>query len=196
MPENSRMLQAVIISGPNGAGKSTLARRLLPPSLAFVNADEIAKSLGPAAGGNLDLQAGRLALQRMDELEARRESFAVETTLASRSLAPRMDRLKGVGYEFHLMYVWLPSADLAVRRVADRVSRGGHNIPPDVIHRRYAAGLRNFFDIYKPLADSWVLYDNELAGDARLIARQLPDEPAEIRDVRVWELIQERIAHG
>ena len=163
--------QIIILAGPNGAGKSTIATRLIPPSIPFLNADEIAKGLTAEETKNKDVLAGRMLLRQMDELEAQRASFAVETTLASRSLAPRIARLQQSGYRFGLTYVWVPNADLSVQRVAERVRRGGHHIPEDVIRRRYEAGLRNFFQIYVPLADRWRLYDNSELGQPVLVAR-------------------------
>src|SRR5690348_4581590 len=114
---------ALVIGGPNGAGKSTLATILNEPGIFFLNADEIAKSL-PAHLAHRDVHAGRLFLENLDRLVAERVDFAIETTLASRSLAPRIRQLKVIGYELTLAYVWIPSPDLAVKRVASRVRKG------------------------------------------------------------------------
>jgi predicted ABC-type ATPase len=109
-------------------------------------------------------------LKRMDALAAKRVSFGLESTLAARSLAPRLRDLISRGYEFHLVFLYLPSADLAVARVADRVRMGGHNVPEDTIRRRYASGLRNFFSLYQPIATAWKMLDNSQAGRMDLIA--------------------------
>src|SRR5262245_55089260 len=101
-------------------------------------------------------------LERMDALAARGVSFGLESTLAARSLAPRLRNLISRGYEFHLVFLYLPSADLAVARVADRVRLGGHNVPEATIRRRYESGLRNFFSLYQPIATSWRIFDNSL----------------------------------
>ena len=144
------MPQIVILAGPNGAGKSTAASTLLSQEITFLNADEIAKGL-PLSSGR-DVQAGRLLLSRLDDLQAERRDIAIETTLASRTLAPRIERLQRVGYRFNLYFFWLPSPEMAIQRVALRVLSGGHDIPEPVIRRRYAAGLNNFFSLYQPLA--------------------------------------------
>ena len=163
--------QILIIAGPNGAGKSTSAPGLLSQETTFLNADEIAKGLPGLATPARDVQAGRLLLHQLDELEARQADIAVETTLSSRTLAPRIARLQNAGYRFYLFFFWLPNADMAVARVAERVRRGGHDIPEPTIRRRYVAGLRNFFSLYRPLANTWRMYDNTRAGEPGLIAK-------------------------
>ncbi len=179
--------QIIVIAGPNGAGKSTLAATYIPPSVPFLNADEIAKGLTAEETPNKDVMAGRIMLRQLDELEAQSASFAVETTLASRSLAPRITRLQASGYRFRLIYVWVPNADLSVQRVAERVRRGGHHIPEDVIRRRYEAGLRNFFQIYAPLADKWALFNNSVLGRPQVVARGLK----QMRDPNLWMRLYE-----
>jgi predicted ABC-type ATPase len=145
--------QVLILSGPNGAGKSTPAAFLVPEGVAFVNDDEIAKELSTAPTPIVELRAGRLMLERLYELGCRRVDFALETTLANRAFAPRIERLRNAGYRVHLFYLWLPSADLAVARVAERVRCGGHHVPEETIRRRYDAGLRNFLYLYRPIVD-------------------------------------------
>jgi predicted ABC-type ATPase len=120
--------QLIVIAGPNGAGKSTAASRLLPEGMTFVNADEVAKSLPGYPSKSVDLQAGRLVLEQMDQLEDQGADFAVETTLATRALATRIVRLRQSGYHFRLIFLWSPSADFSIQRVAARVRAGGHVI--------------------------------------------------------------------
>ncbi len=163
------MPQIVILAGPNGAGKSTAATGLLSQEITFLNADEIAKGL-PSSSGQ-DVQAGRLLLSRLAELQSQGRDIAVETTLASRTLAPRVERLQRDGYRFLLYFFWLPSPEMAIQRVAQRVLSGGHNIPEPVIRRRYAAGLNNFFSLYQPLANLWRVYDNTQTATPALIAK-------------------------
>jgi predicted ABC-type ATPase len=162
----------IIIAGPNGAGKSTSARQLLNDALDvrdFVNADVIANGLSAFKPEGVSIQAGRIMLNRLDELAKHRASFAFETTLATRSFAPRIGNLKRVGYDFHLIYLWLPSAELAIARVQQRVQQKGHHVPDDVVRRRYQKGLRNFFDLYRPLATSVRLYNSaDLSGPRRI----------------------------
>lgn len=152
-----------IIAGCNGAGKTTASMSILPEVLdcrEFVNADEIAKGLSPFKPEEVAIEAGKLMLQRIDTLLSRHVSFAIETTLATRSYKNLVERTKASGYQVILLFFWLSSPEMAEMRVAQRVASGGHNIPKDVIHRRYWAGLRNLFEIFVPIVDLWSLYDN------------------------------------
>lgn len=152
-----------IIAGCNGAGKTTASMSILPEVLdcrEFVNADEIAKGLSPFKPEEVAIEAGRLMLQRIDTLLSRHVSFAIETTLATRSYKNLVERAKASGYQVILLFFWLSSPEMAEMRVAQRVASGGHNIPKDVVHRRYWAGLRNLFEIFVPIVDLWSLYDN------------------------------------
>jgi len=136
--------EILVIAGPNGAGKSTCAARYLPDGMAFLNAVEVAKSLPGFPSTSVDMQAARIILDEMKERERRRESFAVETTLATRSLASRVARLRNAGFRLHLVYLWSPSVDFSIQRVAARVRAGGHSIPEETIRRRYVASFKNF----------------------------------------------------
>ena len=152
-----------IISGCNGAGKTTASYSVLPKLLdckQFVNADEIAKGLSPFCPESVAIQAGKLMLLRIEELLTADETFSIETTLATRSYSELVKRAQEKGYKVTLLYFWLNSPELAVERVARRVSEGGHNIPKDVIYRRYEKGLKNLFDIFIPIVDSWMIVDN------------------------------------
>ncbi len=158
-----RSPEIVVVAGPNGAGKSTTASVLLPENLSidqFVNADLIALGLSPFAPERSAFAAGRIMLKRIHELSEAGVSFAFETTLAARSYAPFLREAKHAGYLVHVVYIWLNSVELAVARVAHRVQQGGHDIPRELIERRYWRGLRNLFSIYMPLANSWTLCDN------------------------------------
>ena len=165
--------ELVVLAGPNGAGKSTLAPWLLRDGWGirdFVNADEIAKGLSGFHPESVALQAGRLMWERLEELAASRKSFAFETTLASRTYAPWIAKRRAEGYQTRLVFIVLPSAELAIQRVTDRVRAGGHHIPDDVIRRRYASGLRNLFELYLPLMDRWQVLDGTEPADMRLVA--------------------------
>jgi predicted ABC-type ATPase len=182
----------IVIGGPNGAGKSTLASLYVPPSMTFVNADEVAKTLPTYPSRDADLQAGRIVIEQMEELGNRRASFAVETTLAGRTLAAHIGRLRRVeGYVFQLIFIWSPSVELCVQRVASRVRRGGHHIPEETIRRRYSAGIRNFFGLYQPLADRWYVYNNSALGDPRLVAEGGVGEDLRIHDPSSWNSMVE-----
>lgn len=152
-----------IIAGCNGAGKTTASMTVLPEILdcrEFVNADEIAKGLSPFDPEKVAVEAGKIMLQRIDYLLSHKETFAIETTLATRSYKALVERAQSLGYEVVLLFFWLPSPSYAEQRVATRVASGGHNIPQEVIHRRYWRGIQNLFNIFVPIVDRWALYDN------------------------------------
>lgn len=154
-----------IISGPNGAGKTTASYSVLPKILQcreFVNADEIARGLSPFNPESVAIEAGRLMLNRIGELLRRNESFSIETTLSTRSYFRLVEQAHQQGYEVTLLYFWLKSPKQAIERVAERVSKGGHNIPCEIIIRRYYEGIDNLFNIYMPIVDTWILVDNSL----------------------------------
>lgn len=152
----------VIIAGPNGAGKTTFAREFLPNEAHcpnFVNADLIAAGLSPFAPELAAFKAGRLMLEAIAEHTRRGDSFAFETTLSGLTYAQMIPAWRADGYAVKLMFLALPDVEMALARVAARVAQGGHNVPEDVVRRRFAAG-RNHFNHYKQLVDSWQLYDN------------------------------------
>lgn len=153
----------VIIAGPNGAGKTTFAREFLPHEANcpdFINADLIAAGLSPFNPDAAAMRAGRLMLEEIEKRVAQRRSFAFETTLSGRGYAHKIRVWQGFGYHVKLIFLGLPTADMAVARVAARVTQGGHNVPEEVIRRRFRAGLENLDTIYKPLVNGWLLYDN------------------------------------
>jgi len=179
----------VVLGGPNGAGKSTAAPRLLRGSLRveeFVNADTLAQGLSAFRPQDVALEAGRITLARLDSLESQRKSFAFESTLASHALVRRLRRLKKRGYSVHVVYLWLPTVDLALARVAERVRTGGHDVPADTVRRRFDRGRRNFFTLYRALADTWRLYDASAITGPRLAATGGQEEPTKLRDPKTW----------
>lgn len=160
-----------IIAGCNGAGKTTASFNVLPQILncrEFVNADEIAKGLSPFCPESVAIQAGKLMLERIEALLHENVSFAIETTLATRSYKNLVLRAREKGYNVSLLFFWLESPEVACERVRKRVSEGGHNIPVDTIYRRYWLGLENLFQIFMPIVDDWSLYDNN--NETNLIA--------------------------
>jgi len=178
-----------VIAGPNGAGKSTSAPELLSGVrrvAEFVNADVIQKERRVS-----EIAAGRITLNRLTALTEARKDMAFETTLASHLLLPRIRAMQASGYFFHLFFFWLPSADMAVNRVASRVASGGHHIPEDVIRRRYDRGLENFFNHYSPAADSWSLFNNT-ERTARKISWRDIGEPVRVEDNGLWRQLVSR----
>jgi len=181
----------IVLAGPNGAGKSTLAPMLLRDTLSltqYVNADVIAQGLAGFDPYGAALEAGRIMLARLHELAESSQSFAFETTLASRSFTPWLKRLMVQQWKFKLVFLWLPSPDLAVQRVSDRVQGGGHDVPEDVIRRRYFRGLSNFHKLYKPIASSWIVYDNSVTFMPDLIASGGENDSIEVHDADRWNL--------
>jgi predicted ABC-type ATPase len=163
MPTHGKHPSLYIIAGPNGAGKTTFARNFLPRYAncrEFVNADLIASGLSPFAPEDVSFRAGRLLLERIHELATQKIDFAFETTLSGHTYLPFLKSCKTSGYHIHLHFLWLETVDLALARIADRVSKGGHDIPESVVRRRFSKGLRNLFHLYRPVLDSWIVFDN------------------------------------
>ena len=160
-----------IIAGPNGAGKTTFATEFLPNEAdcpLFINADIIAAELNPSEPHLVAFQAGRQMLEQIREHVRKGESFAFETTLSGRGYARRIPRWREQGYRVKLFFLRLPSPEMSIARVAQRVLEGGHDVPEAVIRRRFDAGRRNFEQVYKGLVDGWILYDNSGVVPERL----------------------------
>jgi predicted ABC-type ATPase len=183
--------RVVVFAGPNGAGKSTHADAILAALgvETFVNADYIARGL---SGRNTDVvafEAGRIMLKRLRQLGDAGVDFAFESTLSSRTFAPFLRKLKAQGYQVVIYYFSLANATLAVNRVKIRVIQGGHDVPADVIRRRFGRSLSNFFTIYAPLANQWALFDNSSSPQALPVAAQLADELI-ITETKTWQKLQ------
>jgi predicted ABC-type ATPase len=188
----------ILLAGPNGAGKSTAAPDLLHGALhvdEFVNADVIARGLSAFNPEGAALDAGRAMLTRLKELAAQRKNIAFESTLASRTFAPWIRQLKKEGYKFHLFYFWLPSPEVCVDRVRRRKALGGHTVPAETIHRRYHAGIRNFFELYNPIAYRWEFTDNT-AKPGSLVASGGEGIKEKIIDAALWAKLKEEYRHG
>jgi predicted ABC-type ATPase len=166
-----------IIAGCNGAGKTTASFTILPEIIEckeFVNADEIAKGLSPFQPEKVAFESGRIMLNRINELLTENKSFAFETTLSTRSYKNKIELAKQNGYTTTLLFFWLQSVELAKERVKIRVSEGGHNIEPEIIERRYKNGIKNLFDIYLPIIDGALIFDNS-NGRHELLAQKTID---------------------
>ena len=170
----SKLPKLYIIAGCNGAGKTTASFTILPEILGckeFINADEIAKGLSPFQPESVAVQAGRIMLARMDELLQKGETFAFETTLATKSYKQKIEWAQDNGYEVTLLFFWLDSPNIAKERVAQRVAEGGHSIPLETIERRYYNGIANLFTIYIDIVDICYIFDNS-EGRKELIAQK------------------------
>lgn len=180
-----------IISGCNGAGKTTASFTILPEILEckeFVNADEIAKGLSPFQPETVAFEAGRIMLHRINELLDSDKNFSFETTLATKSYKHKIIEAKQKGYNIILLFFWLENYELAIERVKTRVLEGGHNIPEDVIKRRYINGIKNLFDIYLEIVDQALVFDNS-EGNHKLIAEKSLSENIVIFEQEKFNLL-------
>ena len=183
------MPHIIVIAGPNGAAPALLHGLLGIEH--FVNADVIARGLSAFDPESVSIQAGRIMLGRLRELASRGEDFAFETTLASRSFAPWIaDLRRDAGYRLLLHYLWVPTPDFSVARVARRVQEGGHFVPPEVVRRRFYGGVSNFFTLYRPIADEWHVYDNSRTAALYRVAQGQGSELPIVYDESIWERIQ------
>lgn len=182
-----------IIAGCNGAGKTTASFTILVDSLdckEFVNADEIAKGLSPFQPEKVAFEAGRIMLERINDLLERNDSFSFETTLSSRTYKDFICRAKAKNYKVTLLFFWLQSIELAKERVRTRVLEGGHNIQENVIERRYFRGIKNLFEIYLNLVDATLIFDNSF-GKHQLIAKTNNSKEFEITDIEKFKKLKE-----
>jgi len=181
-----------VIAGPNGSGKTTFATMFLPEYVRcpnFVNADLIAQGLAPFEPRSAAMKAGRLVLQQIQDFARQGVEFAFETTLSGKSYVHLFSELKTKGYALHLFLLWIPSAELAIARIKERVAEGGHHVPAEDVRRRFGRGISNFFHLYEPLLDSWMLFDNSKAKPMLIAKRR--NSHREILDEQLFELIQQ-----
>lgn len=182
----------IIVGGPNGAGKTSSAPSIIPRRLRiheFINADEIARGLSPFNPEGAAVAAGRLMMESIKSLVQRGQSFAFETTCAGRAHAYWLRKCKAADWQVTLLFLWLPTPQAAINRVAKRVREGGHGIPPDVVIRRWKAGATNMRNIYLPLSDFAMIYDNSDEGRVLIAERKL-DVPLVVYDAARWAMIE------
>ncbi len=186
------MPEIYVFGGCNGSGKTTLAIKILSSlnnQLEFINADIIAAEINPNNVNAVAIQASRLMLERLNTLLRQGKDFAFETTLAARTFAKFLRKCKAQGYRINLIYVCLESAELAVNRVAKRVASGGHNIPEDIIRRRYERGKKNFVELYLPIADRFQVYDNSGNNNNLIAYRSDLNQKIIIIKLDIWNQI-------
>ena len=186
------MPRLYIISGCNGAGKTTASYSLLPEMLGckeFVNSDEFAKGLSPFDPSKASIQASRYMLMKIRYLLKRNQDFAVETTLATRTLMKIVKQAQAAGYTVTLLYFWLNSPELAVERVRARVAAGGHDIPEETIIRRYHTGIYYFFNLYSPICERWILADNSQIP-FKVIAEGSKNDLLTVRNEEIYQKIK------
>lgn len=183
-----------IIAGCNGAGKTTASFTVLPEMLdcdEFINADEIARGLSPLNPDKAAIEAGRIMLTKIDKLLHNKKDFAFETTLSTKSYTKTIERARQLGYQITLVFFWLDSVDLAIERVKIRVLEGGHNIPKPVIIRRYYSGLTNLFNLYIPICDYWMIFNNSVSS-SMLIAEGYQDKDIDIKNISTFDTIKQQ----
>jgi predicted ABC-type ATPase len=186
-------MELYIIGGPNGAGKTTFAREFLPKYADcqnFVNADLIAQGMAPFSPQTAALRAGRMMLDEIRSFAKKRVSFAFETTLSGRSHMALLRHLKAEGYEIHLFFLWLKTVDLALSRVRERVSRGGHDVPEQIIRRRFERSMQNFLLHYRQIAHAWTLFDN--SGESPRVVALGKDEKFRIINKSIYTALVKR----
>jgi predicted ABC-type ATPase len=182
-----------IIAGCNGAGKTTASFTVLPEMLKcdiFINADEIARGLSPLKPELSSIEAGRLMLKKINDYIPLQKDFAFETTLSSRTFRNTILRSRKAGYETTLIFFWLNSVELAYERVETRVLEGGHHVPKNIIARRYYAGIRNLFDIYIPISDYWMIFDNSKKMSSELIAEGIKTNSSIIKNIAKFDRLK------
>lgn len=191
------MPRVAVMAGINGAGKTTASREVLLHVLhipVFANADAIARGLNAFNPESEAVRAGRVLLDWLRDLAAARRDFAFETTLAARTYAGWLRDLKATGYEVYLYYFWLDSPETSIARVAERVRAGGHHIPDETIRQRYAKSVRNFFELYRPLADGWRVYDN--SGKQNRLVAVGAAENLHVIDGPTWDAVERSADRG
>lgn len=179
-----------IIAGPNGSGKTTFAKKFLPfyaHCEHFINADLIAQGLSPFSPSIASLKAGRLVLKEIQEFSDKSANFAFETTLSGKTYLSLLRKLKDKGYRLHLFFLWIPSSGLALERIKERVANGGHNVPAVDVRRRFRRSIENFFNVYEPCLETWMLFDN--SGEIPHLVAERVDGKLSVDDDDLFRII-------
>ncbi|MGB3851590.1 MAG: zeta toxin family protein [Tunicatimonas sp.] len=187
------MKNLYVVAGCNGAGKTTASYTILPEILnckEFVNADEIARGISPFQPEKVGIEAGRMMLKRIKNLLEAGESFAFETTLSTRSYVKFVEKAKQKDYQITCIFFWLDSEEMAISRVNIRVKEGGHDIPEEVIRRRYKSGLKNFFNLFLPKVDNWLFVNN--SGDSYEVIAEGSMNEITVNNVSRWKKLKEK----
>ncbi len=182
-----------IIAGCNGAGKTTASFTVLPEMLncdIFINADEIARGLSPLKPELSSIEAGRLMLKKINDYIPLQKDFAFETTLSSRTFRNTIYKARKSDYQTTLIFFWLNSVDLAYERVETRVLEGGHHVPKHVIARRYYAGIENLFEIFMPISDYWMIFDNSQKMSSELIAEGMKTKTSIVKNITKFDRLK------
>ena len=183
-----------IIAGPNGSGKTTFATKFLPEYAKcpnFVNADLIAQGLSPFSPGAAAIKAGKLVLEQIHHFANKGVDFAFETTLAGKLYVNLLKSLKAKGYKTCLFFLWIPDTDLAISRIKNRVAQGGHDVPTKDVLRRFDRSISNFFRLYQPFLDSWILLNN--AGAVPILIAEKKNAKIKIVDESLYNYIVKSI---
>ena len=182
-----------VIAGPNGAGKTTFIKRFAPSEIAvldFINADEVARGLSPLAPERAQFEAGRIVLSRFEQFVSERRNFCLETTLSGRTYRKHFAAARAAGYHVRLDFLLLPDIEDSIRRVADRVELGGHDVPLDDLRRRFRVGVQNLFSIYRPVLDAWSLHDSGLHTPV-LLAYGTPTEITVVAEAAFQKVVSD-----